>query len=99
MLSDGDGNCWSSSTIPDQLSAREMHPPTVRGTGRAHDNAAVVFEERQLTYAQLNACANQLAHHLQALGVGPDALVAICMERSLRWSLGFGVLPAALMCH
>ncbi len=35
-----------------------------------------------LTYAQLNRRANQLAHHLQALGVGPEKLVAICVERS-----------------
>ena len=48
---------------------------------RTPDSVAVTFEERQLTYAQLNARANQLAHHLQALGVGPDMPVAICMER------------------
>ena len=44
---------------------------------------AVVFEEQRLTYAELNASANQLAHHLQALGVGPDVLVGICVDRSL----------------
>jgi amino acid adenylation domain-containing protein len=60
---------------------------------RTPDNVAVVFEERQLTYAQLNARANQLAHHLQALGVGPEAPVAICMERSLEMVVGLlGVL-------
>ena len=44
------------------------------------DNAAVVFEGGRLTYAQLNARANQLAHYLQRLGVGPEVRVAICME-------------------
>lgn len=44
---------------------------------------AVVFEDQQITYQELNERANQLAHHLQSMGVGPDVLVAICMERSL----------------
>jgi amino acid adenylation domain-containing protein len=50
---------------------------------RTPDAIAVVFKERQLTYRQLNAQANRLAHHLRAIGVRPDARVAICAERSL----------------
>jgi amino acid adenylation domain-containing protein len=62
---------------------------------RTPDNVAVVFEDRQLTYAQLNARANQLAHHLLALGAGPEMLVAICMERSLDMVIGLlGVVKA-----
>ncbi|HEY0738045.1 MAG TPA: amino acid adenylation domain-containing protein [Herpetosiphonaceae bacterium] len=45
-------------------------------------SVAVVCEDRRLTYAELNRCANQLAHHLRGLGVGPDMPVGICMARS-----------------
>ena len=56
---------------------------------------AVVFEGRQLTYRELNARANQLAHHLRALGVGPDVLVGLCVERSLEMIVGIlGILKA-----
>jgi len=62
---------------------------------RTPDNVAVVFEERQLTYAQLNARANQLAHYLQSLGVGPEVAVGVCVERSLEMVIGLlGILKA-----
>src|SRR5260221_7730594 len=55
---------------------------------RTPDAVAVVHEERQLSYSELNAQANQLAHHLRELGVRPDDLVAICVERSLAMVVG-----------
>ena len=59
------------------------------------DDIAVVYEHQQLTYAQLNARANQLAHHLQSKGVEPEVLVGICMERSLEMVIALlGVLKA-----
>ena len=62
---------------------------------RTPDATAVVFEDRRLTYRQLNQRANQLARYLQKLGVGPDALVAICVERSLEMVVGLlGILKA-----
>jgi amino acid adenylation domain-containing protein len=50
---------------------------------RTPDTVAVVFEQERLTYAGLNARANQLARRLQRLGVGPGRLAALCVERSL----------------
>ncbi len=59
-----------------------------------HDDA-VLFENSRLTYRELNACANQLAHYLQGLGVGPDVLVGVYMERSLEMIIGLlGILKA-----
>jgi amino acid adenylation domain-containing protein len=60
---------------------------------RTPDAVAVVFEEQQLTYRELNRRANQLAHHLRALGVGPGVLVGICAERSVEVVVGLlGIL-------
>ena len=55
---------------------------------RTPDAIAVVFENQQLTYAELNDRANQLAHYLRKLGVKPDELVGICLERSLDMIVG-----------
>ncbi|QSJ14938.1 amino acid adenylation domain-containing protein [Nostoc sp. UHCC 0702] len=56
---------------------------------------AVVFADQQLTYQELNARANQLAHYLQRLGVGKEKLVGICVERSLEMVVGLlGILKA-----
>ncbi|RWU21428.1 non-ribosomal peptide synthetase [Pseudomonas alkylphenolica] len=49
---------------------------------------AVVFGGQRLSYAQLNARANQLARHLQAMGVGPQALVGMAVERSVEMIVG-----------
>lgn len=59
------------------------------------DAVAVVFENQQLTYRELNQRANQLAHYLQKLGVEPEVLVGICVERSLEMIVGLlGILKA-----
>ncbi len=50
---------------------------------RSPDAVAVVFEDRQLTYRELNARANQLGHYLRKLGVKPGVTVGSCMERSM----------------
>ncbi|MFN6479645.1 non-ribosomal peptide synthetase [Nostoc sp. DedQUE07] len=57
------------------------------------DAVAVVFENQQLTYRELNNRANQLAHYLRSLGVKPEVLVGICLERSLEMVIGLlGIL-------
>ncbi|MDZ7967789.1 MAG: amino acid adenylation domain-containing protein [Nostoc sp. DedSLP03] len=62
---------------------------------RTPDAVAVVFENQQLTYHQLNCRANQLAHYLHSLGVKPDTLVGICVERSIDMVVGLlGILKA-----
>jgi len=62
---------------------------------RTPDNVAVVFEDQQLTYRELNVKANQLAHYLQKLGVQPEVLVGICVERSPVMVIGLlGILKA-----
>jgi amino acid adenylation domain-containing protein len=59
------------------------------------DAVAVTYEETQLTYAELNARSNQLAHHLRRVGVGPEVLVGLCVGRSIEMIVGLlGILKA-----
>src|ERR1700754_2453489 len=63
--------------------------------GQTPGHVALVYEEQQLTYGELNKRANQLAHHLRRLGVGTETLVAICLERSIEMVVGvLGILKA-----
>ncbi len=50
---------------------------------RTPDAVALTLEQQQVTYAELNARANRLARYLRAQSVGPETLVALCLERSL----------------
>ena len=50
---------------------------------RTADKIAVVCEDEKLTFAELNSRANKLARHLQSLGVAPETLCGICVERSI----------------
>jgi amino acid adenylation domain-containing protein len=59
------------------------------------DAVAVVYEDKHLTYSELNAQANQVAHYLRALGVSPEVLVGIYVERSLEMLVGIlGIFKA-----
>ena len=59
------------------------------------DTIAVVFENEQLTYRELNEKANQLAHYLQSKGVKQETLVPVCIDRSIQMIIGLmGILKA-----
>jgi amino acid adenylation domain-containing protein/FkbH-like protein len=67
---------------------RCLHELFEAQVSRTADAIAVVYEDRHLSYGELNARANRLAHHLIGLGVKPDARVAICVERSIEMVVG-----------
>ncbi|MFO1432623.1 MAG: amino acid adenylation domain-containing protein [Candidatus Competibacteraceae bacterium] len=72
-----------------------LHQLFEEQVARTPEAIAVVFGEEQLTYHELNTRANQLAQHLQTLGIGPGMLVGLCMERSLEMVVGLlGILKA-----
>jgi surfactin family lipopeptide synthetase A len=74
---------------------RCVHQLFEASASRTPNATAVVFEKEQLPYCELNRRANQLAHYLLNLGVGPDVLVGICVERSVDMVVGLlGILKA-----
>jgi amino acid adenylation domain-containing protein len=75
--------------------ARCIHELFEEQTERSPMAIAVVFEEERLTYSSLNGRANQVAHHLRGLGVGPETLVGLCLDRSPEMIAGMlGILKA-----
>ncbi|MDQ1592737.1 MAG: hypothetical protein QOG71_3364 [Pyrinomonadaceae bacterium] len=72
-----------------------LHELIEAQAGRTPDAVALFFEDEQLTYRELNARANQLAHYLRSQGVVPETIVGICMERSLDMVTGLlGIMKA-----
>jgi hypothetical protein len=85
---------WNSTKTENlqDLCIHELFEAQVQQTP---DAIAVVFEGQQLTYRELNTKANQLARYLHSLGVRPEVLVGICVERSLLMIIGLlGILKA-----
>lgn len=78
---------WNSTELPYPSDAliHELFEAQVR---RTPDAIAIVVQRRPLTYADLNAKANQLARCLIKHGVGPDVLVGLCLDRSLDLIIG-----------
>ncbi|MDI3272250.1 amino acid adenylation domain-containing protein [Pseudomonas sp. AL03] len=74
-----------TSKYPDHLCINHLFEAQV---ARNPEATALVFEGEALSYGELNVRANRLAHRLIALGVGPDQLVAICVERSPAMVIG-----------
>ena len=82
----------TQSNYPIDKCIHQLFEATVE---RSPSSVAVIFEGKHLTYEELNVKANQLAHYLQTLGVGPEVLVGICVERSLEMIVGLlGILKA-----
>ncbi len=82
----------TAAPYPDDVCIQRLFEDQVE---RTPDRIALTFENQNLTYAQLNARANQVAHYLRARGVGPEVPVAICMERCLEMVVALlGVLKA-----
>jgi amino acid adenylation domain-containing protein len=72
-----------------------LHEFFEQQVARTPEAVAVIYDGRHLSYAELNARANQLAHYLRAQGVGPDVLVGVYVERSLEMVVGLlGILKA-----
>ena len=85
---------WND-TETDYPADKSIHQLVEEQAEKTPDAVAVVYENQGLTYRDLNAKANQLAHYLKKLGVGPDVLVGICVERSLEMIVGLlGIVKA-----
>ena len=85
---------WNATQTPYPLD-RCLHDWIERQAEATPDAAALVFEGRSLSYRETNARANQLAHHLRSLGVGPEVLVGVCAERSFEMVIALlGILKA-----
>jgi len=85
---------WNDTTIdyPQDKCIHQLFEAQVKMTPNA---VAVAFKNQRLTYKELNAQANQLARYLQKLGVGPEVIVGICIDRSLEMVVGLlGILKA-----
>jgi amino acid adenylation domain-containing protein len=85
---------WNSpdASYPSGQCTHEVFEEQARKTP---DAVALTFDGAALSYGELNQRANQLAHHLRKLGVGPDSRVAICVERRFEMIVAvLGVLKA-----
>ncbi|KAF8945303.1 hypothetical protein BGZ46_006057, partial [Entomortierella lignicola] len=78
---------WNTIDIPYPANVC-IHQIFEEQVDQLSDTIAVVHEDQTLTYRDLNMRANSLAHHLISLGVKPDMLVALCVERSLAMIVG-----------
>ncbi|NMO18674.1 non-ribosomal peptide synthase/polyketide synthase, partial [Pyxidicoccus fallax] len=85
---------WSGKRVeyPREKSLPELFEAQVLKTP---DDVAVSYQGQQMTYAELNRWANQIAHHLMGMGVGPEVRVGLCVERSLDFVASvLGILKA-----
>lgn len=85
---------WNDTAVPYPAEAC-VHQLFEAQAARTPDATALVFRGERLTYRELDERADAVAAHLRALGVGPDALVGVFVERSVEMAVGLlGVLKA-----
>jgi amino acid adenylation domain-containing protein len=85
---------WND-TAANYPSDKCVHDLFAAQAGLTPDAVALVYEDQELTYGELDRRSNQLAHHLQKLGVGPEVIVGLCVERSPEMVIGLlGILKA-----
>src|SRR4029077_16898108 len=78
-----------------RVAVATVHALFAAQVARTPEADAVVFEDERLSYGELDARSSQLAHHLRGLGVGPEVVVGLCIERSLAMLVGLlGILKA-----
>ncbi len=84
-----------NSTKADYQLDKCVHQLFEEQAERSPHRIAAVCENQQITYSELNARANQIAHYLQQLGVKPEVIVGLCVDRSLEAIAGIlGILKA-----
>jgi amino acid adenylation domain-containing protein len=87
-------NEWSWTVSP-RGAGKCLHEIFEEQARRTPEAIAVAHHDERLSYAQLNAKANQLAHYLRSRKIGPESLVGLCMERSIEMIVAlFGILKA-----
>jgi amino acid adenylation domain-containing protein/non-ribosomal peptide synthase protein (TIGR01720 family) len=78
---------WNDTAAP-YAADKTIHELFEQQSHRTPDALALVFGHERISYQELNARANQLAHHLRSLGVGAEVLVGLCVERSVEMVVG-----------
>jgi non-ribosomal peptide synthetase component F len=74
---------------------RRIHELFAEQAKRAPDRIALIGDAQEVTYGELNRRANQLAHYLRRMGVGPEVLVGLCLQRSVEMVVAvMGVLKS-----
>ncbi|WP_257168030.1 non-ribosomal peptide synthetase [Bradyrhizobium sp. SRS-191] len=87
---------WNATTVAVAV-PRDMciHQLIARQAELTPDAVAIVHEDQRLSYRDLDGRANRLAHHLREIGVGPEVVVGLCVERGLDMVVGLlGILKA-----
>jgi non-ribosomal peptide synthetase component F len=85
---------WNATQAP-YPRERCVHELFAEQAARTPEAVALVYVEQTLSYGELERRANQLGQYLKTLGVGPDVIVGVCLERSLELVIGvLGVLKA-----